>query len=252
MIYPNVGQPLTSSSYPDLGQAAPTGVPPTDADLMAKSVPPLRGSYDPRAVVPGPPLSQRAQTELELASLEGSYSGWIGGTTYGRYRSGTAGFDRLTDIEAPFEASGVLGKTVRATVIPRPVFLSSGTIDPTTFQNGTGTVPVLGTLPANVVTPPAQQFSSGVGGELQLTTTNFGVALGYTPYEFLVSNITGRLQWRPLGGHFTFFGDRDSVKDTQLSYAGLRDPGSVSAVLSRQYLGRRYLYRRRYPARHRQ
>jgi hypothetical protein len=54
--------------------------------------------------------------------------------------------------------------------------------------------------------------------------------VGYTPYGFLVTNITGRLQWRPFGGHFTLFGDRDSVKETQLSYAGLRDPGTTSAI----------------------
>jgi hypothetical protein len=90
-----------------------------------------------------------------------------------------------------------------------------------------GTVPVLGTLPANALTAPAQQFASGIGGEFQLTTANIGLAVGYTPYEFLVSNITGRVQLRPFGGHFTLFGDPDTVKDTQLSYAGLRDPGTV-------------------------
>ena len=58
----------------------------------------------------GQALSQRAQTELELSALESSYSGWIGGTGFGRYRSGTPGFDRLTDLEVPFEASGVLGQ----------------------------------------------------------------------------------------------------------------------------------------------
>ncbi|HEY6376876.1 MAG TPA: cellulose synthase subunit BcsC-related outer membrane protein, partial [Edaphobacter sp.] len=227
MTYPNVAQPLQGSAYPVLGPDASQGVPPSDADLAAKNVPPLRGNY---ATVPGPPLSPRAQTELELAALEGSYSGWVGGTGYGRYRSGTAGFDRLTDIEAPFEASAMMGKSVRVTVVPRPVFLSSGTIDTTFFKNSTGTIPVLGTLPANAITPPPQQFASGVGGELQLTTANIGLAAGYTPYRFLVSNITGRAQWRPFGGHFTFFGDRDSVKDTQLSYAGLRDPGSASPI----------------------
>jgi cellulose synthase operon protein C len=227
MSYPNVAQPLQSSAYPTLGPDATQGVPPSDADLAAKNVPPLRGNY---ATVPGPPLSQRAQTELELAALEGSYSGWIGGTGYGRFRSGTAGFDRLSDIEAPFEASAVMGKSVRLTVVPRPVFLSSGTIDTTFFQNSTGTIPVLGTLPANAITPPTEQFASGVGGELQLTSANIGLAVGYTPYRFLVSNITARFQWRPLGGHFTLFGDRDSVKDTQLSYAGLRDPGTISAI----------------------
>jgi hypothetical protein len=200
---------------------------------MAKSIPPLRGSYNPNAVVPGGPLSPRAQNERDLAALEGSYSGWIGGTGYARYRSGTPGFDQLTDIEAPFEASAVLGKTVRATVIPRPVFLNSGTVNSTQFQNQTGgTIPILGTLPANALTPPPEQFSSGVGGEFQLTTANIGLAAGYTPYQFLVTNITGRAQWRPGGGHFNFFFDRDSVKDTQLSYAGLRDPGTISPIFA--------------------
>ena len=227
MTYPNVGQPLQGSAYPTLGPDASQGVPPSDADLAAKNVPPLRGNY---AVVPGPPLSQRAQTELDLAALEGSYSGWVGGTGYARYRSGTPGFDRLTDIEAPFEASAVMGKAVRLTVVPRPVFLNSGTINTAAFANSTGTIPVLGTLPANAINTPPEQFASGVGGELQLTTANIGLAAGYTPFGFLVSNITGRIMWRPLGGHFTFLGDRDSVKDTQLSYAGLRDPGSASPI----------------------
>jgi cellulose synthase operon protein C len=231
LAYPGVGQPLSGPAYPVIGPEVPAGVPPTDAELAAKNLPPLRGGYDPRGpIVPGQPLSQRAQTEQDLLTLESSYSGWIGGIGYGRYRSGTAGFDRLTDLEAPFEASAVLGKTLRATIIPRPVFLNSGTIDSTAFQNATGTVPVLGTLSGAALTPPAQQFASGIGGEFQLTTQNMGLAVGYTPYGFLVTNVTGRVRWRPFGGHFTLFGERDSVKDTQLSYAGLRDPGTTSAI----------------------
>ncbi len=228
LSYPGVAQPLSGSAYPVIGPAAPTGVPPTDAELAAKNVPPLRGGYG--AVVPGQALSPREQTELELSTLESSYSGWIGGTVVGRYRSGTAGFDRLTALESPFEASAVLGKSVRVTIVPRAVFLNSGTVDSTAFQNAVGTIPVLGTLSAAALTAPPQQFSSGVGGELQLTTKNLGLALGYTPYGFLVTNITGRAQWTPFGGHFTFFAERDSVKETQLSYAGLRDPGTVSAI----------------------
>jgi tetratricopeptide (TPR) repeat protein len=229
--YPNVAQPLNDSGYPVLGARVTQGTPPTDADLVAKSVPPLRGSYD-TSVVPGGPVSQRVKTELELAALEGSYSGWVGGTGFARYRSGTSGLDRLTDLEVPFEVSAVLGKSVRLTVVPKAVFLNSGTIDSAFFQTATGTIPILGTLPANALTAPTQQFASGVGGELQLTTANIGLAAGYTPFGFLVSNITGRAQWRPMGGHFTFFGDRDSVKDTQLSYAGLRDPGTISPIFA--------------------
>jgi len=57
-------------------------------------------------------------------------------------------------------------------------------------------VPYLGTMPANSANPPAQQFSSGVGGELQLTTRNLGLAAGYTPSNFLIQNITGHVSWR--------------------------------------------------------
>lgn len=206
--------------------------PPSDADLVAKNVPPLREAYAPTAGSPGPPLTQREQTERELAALEGSYSSWIGGAASGRYRSGTPGFDRLADIESPVEASGVIGKSVRATIVPRAIFLSSGVVDTATFQSSTGTIPVLGHLPGNALVAPAQQFAGGLGGELQLTGSNIGVAVGYTPYTFLVSNVTGRFRWRPARGHFTLFADRDTVKDTQLSYAGIRDPASITGLYS--------------------
>ncbi len=213
LSYPSVAQPLSSQSYPSIGPPAPVGTPPTDADLAAKNIPPLRGSYDPAGTVPTGNASQREQTEKELATLEASYSAWIGGTGSARYRSGTPGFDRLIDIEAPVEASAVLGKALRVTVVPRPVFLNSGTIDTGALQGSTGSVPILGTLPGNALSTPAQQFSSGIGGELQLTSAHISVAAGYTPYNFLVSNITARAQLH-LGSHFTVFGDRDSVKDT--------------------------------------
>ena len=230
LIYPNVRTPLASQAYPSLGPSAPDGTPPTDADLVAKDLPPLRGSYDPALAAGIVPTgkSEREQTERELASLEASYSGWVGGTGVSRYRSGTAGFDRLVDIEAPVEASAVLGKAVRVTVVPRPVFLNAGVIDTAAIAAAGGTAPILGSFSGSLPTTPAQQFASGVGGELQLTTVHISVAAGYTPYTFLVSNLTARVQWRL--GHITLFGDRDSVKDTQLSYAGLRDPATISSL----------------------
>jgi tetratricopeptide (TPR) repeat protein len=228
MLYPGVAQPLAQESYPAVGAAAPQGTPPTDADLVARSLPPLRNYNPTAAAAPGPPLSQRDQTQLALDALEASYSGWIGGTGFARYRSGSPGLHRLTDLEATFEASEVAGKTARFTIVAQPVFLESGTIDTATLQASTGIIPVLGTLPANAAATPAPQSASGVGGELQMTTTNFGAAVGYTPYNFLISNITARLRWRPKGSHFTLFGDRDSIKETELAYAGLRDPGSVT------------------------
>jgi hypothetical protein len=90
-------------------------------------------------------------------------------------------------------------------------------------------LPYIGTLATGSTNIPPQQFSNGIGGELQLSTRLFGVAAGYTPYQFLVHNVTGRVQLHPLGDRVVLYGERQPVKDTQLSYAGLRDPG-VSAT----------------------
>jgi hypothetical protein len=202
----------------------PLAAPPTDAELAARNLPPLHGAFGSQAPISMTPRQQAANS---LAALEGSYSGWLGGTGIGRYRSGTAGLDRLYDVEAPVEASAVIGHSVRLTAVALPVFLNSGVLGAYTVVSGN--LPYLGSLMAYTANPPAQQFSNGIGGELQLTTKNVGLAAGYTPYEFPVHNLTGRFGWRTLGGHLALFAERAPVRDTQLSYAGLRDPG-VSPV----------------------
>jgi len=199
---------------------------PTDAELIARNLPALEGAaYGAQAPIS---LTPRQQVELQLASLEGSYSGWLGATGIGRYRSGTQGLDRLNDIEAPVEASIAEGRAVRLTAVALPVFLNSGTLNPSSFTSGN--VPYLGTLAANTANPPAQQYANGIGGELQLTAKDVGVATGYTPYDFPVRNLTGSFRWRPLGGAFSLVASREPVKDTQLSYAGLHDPGASTST----------------------
>ncbi len=235
LFYPQVPSPLSSQPYPDLppynnsDQHAPT-----DQQLVARNVPPLRGRYsiiDDGTSPGGPPLNERQQAELDLATLEASYSGWIGGNSYLRYRSGTSGIDRLYDVEIPFEASFVTGKTARFTIIPKGVFLNSGSVDPATAINGGQ--PYLGTYSVlNGINTPAPQYASGVGGEIQMSTQSLGIAVGYTPYEFLVHNVTARFRYKIANGPITLYGERDSVRDTQLSYAGLRDPGFISLTQS--------------------
>ena len=220
---PPVANPAENSAGAPLNPN-PLAAPPTDAELAARNLPPLHGAFGSQAPMS---MTPRQQASNALAALEGSYSGWLGGTGIGRYRSGTAGLDRLYDVEAPVEVSAVIGHSARLTAVALPVFLNSGVLSPASF--GAINVPSLGTLPANTANPPAQQFSNGIGGELQLTTRNVGLAAGYTPYQFLVHNLTGRFGWRPLGGHLSLFAERAPVRDTQLSYAGLRDPG-VSPV----------------------
>jgi cellulose synthase operon protein C len=89
---------------------------------------------------------------------------------------------------------------------------------------------------ANLV-PPAQQNAVGVGGEVQLAFPQFAIAAGYTPPGFLVSTFTGRLMWRPAKGPITITAARDSQKDSQLSYAGLRDPAGNTGATQGQIWG---------------
>jgi len=217
----------------------------TDEQLQQQNLPPLRGPWvrvqrQPRQISP------REEAEQQLQSLESSYSGWLAGTGLLNYRSGDLGYSRLAALEAPFEASTPLGYGGRFTLIARPVFLDSGQADGTsviTVQESTTAGRTLVTIPQPlgtatntgpiagstfVTSPPAQQNAAGIGGELQFTTSTLTLGFGYTPYGFLVANWTARAQWRPGNGPFTVAVSRDSVRDSQLSYSGLRDPGTAS------------------------
>ena len=191
----------------------------TDQDLVDSHLPPLRGSYVP--ALPREALSPRQEAQQQIASIDGGFSPWTGGTGDVRHRSGTAGFDQLTALEAPFEASAPLGDAARLTVVTTPVFLDAGVAD------GKSTL-TFGSLVAGTIQP--QQYADGVASELQLTTINFAARVGETPYGFLVTNITGGARWRPVGGPLTFTFSREAVRDTQLSYSGLRDPASATAT----------------------
>jgi tetratricopeptide (TPR) repeat protein len=219
--------PSTSSSsvVPPSVQPVPLNSSPSEADLLARNLPQPHPYYEPQAPMP---LTPRQVAESGLASLEGSYSGWAGVTGIGRYRSGTPGLDRLSDVESPTEVSTVIGHSARVTAVAIPVFLNSGTLNPSSFSSGY--VPYLGTMPSNSANAPAQQIVNGVGGELQLASKYLDLAAGYTPYDFIIQNETGHLNLRLFKGHVTLFGDRSPVKDTQLSYAGLRDPGTITST----------------------
>lgn len=233
LSYPGVGTGLSYQPYPSVGSAYPLGQAPTDADLQANHLPPLRGPYYRGEILAAQiPLTPRQQAERDLQTLESSYSGWVGGTATARYRSGTVGLDRLTDLESTVEASVTFGNNFRVTVVPKTVFLNSGTLNTTQYAGLTGGgVPILGTLTANAANAPTQQNANGVGGELQVSARRFAAAVGYTPYQFLVQNYTGRLLFKPTE-HFTLYINRDAVTETQLSYSGLRDPGSASGVFA--------------------
>ncbi len=164
-----------------------------------------------RAVMLGP--GQQAQTELE--GLASRYSAWMGGGTQLGSRSGQPGFDQLTRMEAVFESSAVLGESARITVRALPVLLSAGAPDGTSNYNfGNSGAALIG----------QDQFQSGVGGEVQLSTRIVDASLGFSPNTFYVSHLLGGLSVHPSNFPFTFRVYRDQVKETMLSYAGEKDP----------------------------
>ena len=226
---PALSAPLAQTTpAPD---ASDTGL--TDEELQQRNLPPLRGPWI--RLQRGPhPIDPRAEAEMQLRSIESGYSAWLGGAGIVNYRSGALGFDHLSALEAPFEASMPLGYNARFTIVARSVFLDSGQADGNStvtvqeFLAGKATLvsipQPIGTLIDTATAPPAQQNAVGIGGEVQMAFSHLALAGGYTPYGFLVGTFTGRAQWKPGDGPFTFNFSRDSVKDTQLSYSGLRDP----------------------------
>ena len=250
-----VSSPATTPAQSTVPSEPPPQSPPaasggglTDEELEQRNLPPLRGPWvrvqrQPRRVSP------REEAEEQLHAIESGYSGWFGGSGLLNNRSGALGFDHLSALEAPFEASAPLGYNARFTVIARPVFLDSGQANGTatmTVQGSTSpgaalvlvSIPQpLGSLMATNTAPPAQQNAAGIAGEAQLAFPHLSIAGGYTPAGFLVATFTARAYWRPANGPFTFTFVRDSQKDSQLSYSGLRDPAGNSLDTAGQIWG---------------
>ena len=219
--YSNPSQVIQSQA-PEYFERPPLPTGASDDELMRENLPPLRGSYERPSIVRQRDLREQAQ--INLSTIEAGYSSWLGGTGVVNHRSGTAGFDALSALSAPTEASAAVGEEARVTLVTNPVFLDSGSVSKSPILPG-GVVEQLGTAPANAVLN--QQNATGIGGELQVAIPNLAASIGYSPWGFLVSNVIGRLNWKPGNGPLTFTVNRDSVKDSQLSYSGLRDPGSA-------------------------
>ena len=159
--------------------------------------------------------SQREEIEAQIAAIEGRNSPFLGVGGLISDRSGQAGFERLMDQEADLEASIVVNQTLRLTAVARPVFLDSGVPDGTSAYR-------FGTAPVGAIF--ASQSTSGLAGEIQLSTENFGLRLGASPTGFPVYNWLGGTRWRIGGGPITVLLNRDNVNDTLMSYAGAPDP----------------------------
>jgi tetratricopeptide (TPR) repeat protein len=202
-------------------------VPPDDALVSTSVLEPLpTETIQPLPPLVGPqnnlvrPSSPRQQVEQNLQNVDSALSPYFGGDSAVGFHSGQPGFDQLTTFSANVEQSSMIGMGTRVSLIVQPTLLQSSTALPTASFR-------LGTLALGAV--PGIQTAAGVGGEAQLQTRSFGASLGYTPRGFLVGNVTGRLVIQPGDGPVIFRFEREANQETQLSYAGLRDPGSAKS-----------------------
>jgi tetratricopeptide (TPR) repeat protein len=218
------GQMIAAPRSSDLQSQQPLSSGVIDQELQQQNLPPLRGIWTARtpAQASETPSDPREIAERQLANFVAQTSPWKGASGYVTHRTGTPGFDQLYILEAPFESSTTIGGNTRLTAIVTPSLLASGT------STGTSTTYQLGTLSAT--STPNQQNASGVGGEGQLDTADISLAAGTTPRGFLISSVVGRLSLHPASRPFRLDLAREAVKDSQLSYSGLLDPGSTNSA----------------------
>ncbi|MDO9708074.1 cellulose biosynthesis protein BcsC [Paracraurococcus lichenis] len=185
-----------------------------------------------------------AEIQRELAAVREEASAYIQGGVAGRFRSGTAGLDRLSDFSAPMTASlpvGGIGGRLTATMAP--VTIDSGRLDngnlSTLRSFGTNAlVPDL-RQPAGQQTGPSQAIrerytprddsAAGLGLGLAYTRSAFSADVGTTPLGFRQQNVIGGIEIAPALTNtlrLRLTGERRPVTDSLLSWAGARDPSS--------------------------
>jgi cellulose synthase operon protein C len=185
----------------------------TPADLSIRPMSSTSTSTDSA----GADIEEIHNIQDELDVVQNRNTPFVGAMDQVAGRAGDAGFDRLIVEDGAMSSFYTANNTVRFGVEGHGVYLFSGT--PTG-----GSTYRFGSLAQGATF--GEQTALGYAGDLQLSTNTFGLMLGVTPQGFPVENVIGGLHFRPLNGPFTITATRDTVKDTLLSYAGVRDPGT--------------------------
>ncbi|MGE4047353.1 MAG: cellulose synthase subunit BcsC-related outer membrane protein [Acetobacteraceae bacterium] len=141
-----------------------------------------------------------------------------------RSRTGTTGLDQLNELRASMELlSRPLGYG-KLSVAATPTFLSAGEVPGDTNSQllfGTG---AFGNRPA-----PSSQQAQGVGLSAAYELGWFRADVGSSPIGFQQTNVIGGVELSPQladGTTLRLRGERRSVTDSVLSYAGTKDPST--------------------------
>ena len=179
----------------------------------------LPNGKSPVGPVVSAPRTPAEEIQAQLSAIEGHDAPYLSTTGSVQARSGEPGFEKMIVQEVNMEASTTIGNAMRLSLIARPITIETAAADGQSEKR-------FGLMPSGSAF--AAQNATGIGAEAQLSTRTFGLRVGATPHGFLVNNIIGGLRFRPGNGPITVMLERDSVKDSLLSYAGVQDPVSKS------------------------
>ncbi len=209
----------------ELGQVAglPGAVAASRSDIPNPFVRP--GATSALPVIAGAPLpADRVSREIaqETAALEAATAPRMAAAGSARLRSGSSGVDRLRDLRAPLEAEvtpPAIGGRLTANVTG--VYLDSGNLG----TNRSSQV-VFGT---NMLGGPAQRPTGTAAGAMLGANyrrgDGFRFDVGSSPLGFATTTMVGGLEVAPEIGRIRLrlTGERRSVEDSLLSWAGQRD-----------------------------
>lgn len=175
------------------------------------------GSQPPTALVQPKKQQEEQQLNEEVEAVQNRNTPFIAIGADGTGRVGDAGIDRLIVDDNVLHAAYTIDNRVRLSLEGHGVYALSGTPDGSSNLR-------FGTLPAYARF--GEQSKIGYGGLAEISTDTFGMAFGTSPQGFPVHHLIGGIRYRPENSYFTFLAERDSVRDSLLSYAGARDPGT--------------------------
>ncbi|WP_259369254.1 cellulose biosynthesis protein BcsC [Komagataeibacter europaeus] len=165
--------------------------------------------------------------DRQIVYLRDSISPQFDANTFVRSRTGIAGLGQLTEFAIPITATLPFESWEhRLSFSATPTLLFTGDpLDNAYSAHQFGTVAVNGAQPWGY----HHYYTQGVGLSLNYVNHWFSADVGSSPLGFPITNVVGGLEFAPrltrnLGLRIS--GGRRMVTDSELSYAGERDPGT--------------------------
>ncbi|GAA4486357.1 hypothetical protein GCM10023157_32570 [Gluconacetobacter asukensis] len=188
---------------------------------------PLRGAPLPAGEHYLPQDGQVGSMNRQIVYLQESTAPQLDANTYVRSRLGTVGLGQLTELAVPITGTIPFASWQnRISFSVTPTFLFTG--DPLSRAYSAarfGTVPLYGSGSGGRHAYNVQ----GVGLDVRYVDHWFAADVGSSPLGFPIANVLGGVEFSPrLTDNLTLriTGDRRMVTDSELSYAGMRDPGT--------------------------